>query len=960
MDPEHSQRVLGLYQEAIARPDAERADFLANACAGDEILKRDVESLLVSRARSLFEHFAAPELIGGEQSVSATDVLSMDLGVYHIVGELGKGGMGKVYRARDTKLEREVALKILPDNFAHDRDRVARFQREARALASLNHPHIAQIHGLDEANGLPFLVLELVDGESLDKRVARGRVPVDEALAIGKEITEALEAAHEKGIIHRDLKPANIALTKEGTVKVLDFGLAKMAVNDGASPDLTTSGGIRFGTPAYMSPEQVLAKPGDKRIDIWAFGCVLFEILAGRSIFARETVSDTLAAVLEHEPAWDRLPAATPDSVRRLLRRCLEKDAKSRLRDMGDASLELEDALAGLKRGPGGRPKPARMTRYQIASLGAVAALLTILVVLGALSRVVHSVIDSSNAQRPQTGLPPPEGVVRFSISPPEQDQFREVAVSPDGRHIALVAFTPGDPDATHLWLRDIDDLSTVLVRGVHNPSSPFWSPDSQFIAFFADGKLWKVRIDGHIPEAIANVHASLLSPRPGGTWNRDGVILLTDDDMKLRQVSAQGGTPKDLFGTSVVGPQSWPEFLRDDRHFLYTVNRGAPETVGIYVGSIDSQNTFRILETPSRASLGPPSSVLFLSGNSLWAAALDLDHRRITGEPISVTEGLAKNDAGYPVFSASSRVLAYVAKPPTQLIWVNRQGKLLETITPPGDDFNPALSPDEQRLAFNRRDSKTKSTQIFVFDFPTRQTSPLTFGPASSLSPTWSPDGTHIVFASSRGGPAQLFQVAANGKGTEEQLTHRNTPSPLVGPCDWSSDGYFILYRDFPNLMVLPMAGGRTPFSVGTGATGCDAQFSPNGRWLVTASFEDLLVTTFPSDGSRGATIVPSRRMRNPKWRRDGKELFYVSLSDGKLMAIAVDGDRPLRSVNTTSLFDMPGIMLHRDGVVSSNDSLGYAVNKDGQRFVINRAGAEGSPVPVAVLVNWTAGPRK
>ncbi len=573
MTPERWRRVEELYHAALTRDEGDRTAFLVRACAGDDALQREVESLLTQPAS------ARGFLDGPTVAVAAqlpndivTSVLSgRRLGAYQVQVRIGVGGMGEVYSARDTRLGRDVALKILPRLFTSDPERLARFEREARVLASLNHPHIGAIYGLEEADGVRALVLELVDGETLADRIARGPIPPKEALTVAGQMADALDAAHEKGIVHRDLKPANIKITSDGVVKVLDFGLAKAVSGDAASPDLTQSptvtvGGTRegviLGTPAYMSPEQARGQTVDKRTDIWAFGCVLYEMLTGRAAFARNTMTDTLAAIVEGDPEWGALPKGTPVAVRRVLNRCLEKDPKRRLRAIADARLEIDEAQ---QPDPAHSHTPAPSRSRWLAWTSAVALLGVVALAWGVWS------------SRPVPASPE----VRFDITTPEAaDPFLlpSVALSADGRQILFVADSDGQP---HVWLRAINSVSARPLAGTGGAFSPFWSPNGRSVAFYADGFLKRLDLDGGLVRRLAKATVGV-----GGAWSRDGVILFVRTPASaITRVSAEGGTAVDItrLDAGQVG-HSFPHFLPDGRHFLYYV-AAAPDSRGIHVG---------------------------------------------------------------------------------------------------------------------------------------------------------------------------------------------------------------------------------------------------------------------------------------------------------------------------------------------------------------------------------------
>ena len=648
------------------------------------------------------------------------------IGPYEVLALLGAGGMGEVYRARDTTLNRDVAIKVLPDLFASDAERLARFTREAQTLAALNHPNIAHIHGLEDNGGVRALVMELVEGEDLSQRVARGALPLDDALAIARQIAEALEAAHEQGIIHRDLKPANIKLRADGVVKVLDFGLAKAlepgsGIGDGGSPNLANSPtitspamtmrGMILGTAAYMAPEQAKGKPVDKRADIWAFGCVLYEMLAGRRAFDGDDISTTLAAVLLKDPEWHALPASTPVALRRLLTRCLTKDPKARLRDIGEARVRIDELLGGAP-DEAGAPviTPARSGWRRGVPWAAAGALALGSMLIGAV------VARRSAGDVTSTAVP-----VTFAIAPPENTSFggpagggtgsaTQVAVSPDGRNIAFVA---GAQAAYRIYLRPVSSLAARAIPGTEGGTFPFWSPDSRFVGFFADGKLKKV--------PIAGGPAVVLCDAPfgrGGSWSRDNVILLAPGEIAnakgreaLWRVSSAGGVPAVVTRVDPANADTrhrWPHFLPDGRHFIYTEVFGAPGTgakpSNIRIGSLEpGEADVTLLQAESSAAYAS-GHVLFARDATLMALPFDPETRQPAGGAFPVAERVSQEGSRYVGASVSENgTLVYGSDDSlavTELTWRDRTGRALGSVGGPAPYFNLALSPEERRVA--------------------------------------------------------------------------------------------------------------------------------------------------------------------------------------------------------------------------------------------------------------------
>jgi Tol biopolymer transport system component len=842
--------------------------------------------------------------------------------------------MGEVYRASDPRLHREVAIKIAAARFSE------RFEREARAVAALNHPNICHIYDV----GPNYLVMELVEGPTLAERIKQRAVPLDEAFDIARQIAEALEAAHERGIVHRDLKPGNVKIRPDGVVKVLDFGLAKM-VKDAvatASPedsatltlDQATRAGSVIGTAGYMAPEQARGKPVDKRADIWAFGVVLYEMLTGERLFKGETVSDTLVAVLNAEPRWDRVPA----KVQPLLRRCLEKDPKRRLRDIGDAWPLLEDT-------------PASQQASRRRPWGWVVAAL--LAVVGLSLAFIHFREKAPVAER-----------VRFQISlPVGSTQF---GLSPDGRWLAFVV---QGAEAGTLWVRALDSLESRPLSGATGIDRTFfWSPDSRFIAFGAGGKLKKIGISGGFPQTICDIDPS--SGGVGGAWNNDGVIIFGGDPRGIMQVSAAGGVVTPV--TAAGDFQAFPSFLPDGRHFIYL---RVPTEQGIFLASLDAkpaqQRSQRLLATlygPVYAPSLDPSwgRLLFLREGTLMAQRFDTRRLEISGDPVAVVERVG-TFLLYGFFSASDNgILAYRSGAPWALsrpTWFDRQGKALGPAAEPATYVNLALSPDGTRLATVRIEAMGEAVgqDIWLVEFARGARTRFTFGPVPALAPVWSPDGAHIIFEK----PDGLHRKATSGA-EKEELVLKTTAATF--PDDWSRDGRFLLYTTIDpktgyDLWVLPDPetasgdGKPIPF-LQTQFNERYGQFSPDSHWIAYVSDEsgkpEVYVRPFPASTNGGAKVKISQEGGSqPRWRRDGKELYYFSL-DGRLMAV---------EVVTTSPMLRPGIArpLFQAPAFSPTSGTQYAFHwdlaADGKRFLIDTRAATPSEEPVTVVLNWTAG---
>jgi Tol biopolymer transport system component len=884
------------------------------------------------------------------------------VGPYEITGALGVGGMGEVYRARDTKLNRDVALKVLPAQVADDADRLARFRREAQVLASLNHPNIAHIHGLEDAGPTPALVMELVEGQTLDARLSRA-MPIDEALAIARQIADALETAHERGIVHRDLKPANIKVRDDGTVKVLDFGLAKALNPDPShesadamnSPTLTahaTQLGVILGTAAYVAPEQAKGKPVDRRADIWAFGVVLYEMLAGRRGYEAEDVSETLAAVLTREVDWSALPAGLPPRLHTLLRDCLVRDPKQRLRDIGDARRALDQIISGAPDAAAGlapaAPPPSRRT-------GIVPWAVAGLALIGA---VALAFVHFREA-------PAPRQLVRFTILPPDKTSFGGFALSPDGRYLAFVTSEGsvfGVQGTSKLWVRAMDSLEARSLPGTEGLSfiqdQLFWSPDSAFIGFVIQGSLKKVPVNGGPSETLATFR------RPGfrGSWGRAGKILLADNAGALQYVPEGGGAPVDVANAVPGEPRLQPQFLPDGRQFLYYVAGG--KSNGIHVAALDSATPpKRLVSDSTVARYVPPTAagqsghLLFVRETTLMAQAFDPVTSTLTGSTFPVAESVGR-------FSVSENgAVAYAsgaATPrPQVLAWLDRSGKQVGTEGPPADYRDLRLSPDERSVVFTSTDPNTNNVDIWVLDLirgvPTR----ITFDPAIDNLPIWSHDGRRILWPSRRSGAFDLFIKHASGAGNDERFLAMGTINGWG--TDWSTDGKFILYQKpgehtGQDLWIAPQGANlsddqRKPFAyLDSRFNESNAVFSPDGRWIAYESDEsgraEVYVQTLPLTNQK--IQISTGGGANAAWSKTGGELFYLA-ANRELTAV------PYRVSGTTfepgtakALFAIPGNVTRR----------AYAVTRDGRRFLVpkameNTAAAE----PVTVFLNWQAG---
>ena len=886
------------------------------------------------------------------------------LGVYEVLAQIGEGGMGLVYRAHDTTLNRDVALKILPDAFANDPDRLARFQREAQVLASLNHPNIAHIHGVEASGGIRALVIELVEGDDLAQRIARGSIPIDEVLPIAQQILEALEAAHEQGIIHRDLKPANIKVRSDGMVKVLDFGLAKAIEGAGEagragragsdnlsqSPTITTPAmthaGMILGTAAYMSPEQAKGRPADRRSDVWAFGCVLYEMLTGRRSFIGEDVAETLAHILTKEPDWTALPAHTPLAVRRLLRRCLERDRKRRLDSAAAARLEIDEASAP--------PSAADITAISTIDSGQATRSNTRTLpwaITGA-ALIVTSVLLMLWA--PWRATPEPARLT-FELQTESGGSPSSFAISPDGTQV-VARIQVGD--VPRLSIRPLARLEAITLSRTDGATSPFWSPDGRAIGFFADGKLKTVDIvGGGTPQLLAEAGQGL-----GGSWNRDGVILFAPDlNGPIYRVAAGGGTPvavTDLDTTRGDLAHRFPCFLSDGVHFLFLVRSPRPEAGGIYLGSLASKETHRLVNAANKPEFAPPDLMLFARESTLMAQQLDVRSWQVLGTPFRVVEPVGSNGLGASSFSVSDTgVLAYrtgSGSNSRELAWVDRSGKQEGVVGVAAGYRDPRLSPDGRQLAVFKADG---GGDIWVMELDRGIGTRFTLDPASDNVPVWSPDGTRIAFVSNRdGGVFNIYQKNSGGTGPEELLL--KTPHDKLLN-DWSPDGRYLVYQeDDPqtktDLWMLPVVGDRkpsrllaTPFNEG------EATFSPDGRWIAYTSDEsgtrEVYVQKFPTSDRKWH--VSNRLAAHPRWGSDGKELFFDS--GGTMTAVSITDTGPRGEL-------MPAAPKRLFTGLSDLPPHNFDVAGAGQRFLVllsPQLTSTGQLPPITVVVNWKSG---
>jgi serine/threonine-protein kinase len=886
--------------------------------------------------------------------------LGARLGPYEITGMLGAGGMGEVYRARDTRLKRDVALKILPESFAADSERLARFQREAEVLASLTHPHIAAIYGLEESNGTPALVMELVEGETLAERVARGPIPVDEAMPIAKQIAEGLEAAHEQGIIHRDLKPANIKVTPDGVVKVLDFGLAKLAHPESAaahadarasptitSPAMMTGVGVLLGTAAYMAPEQAKGREADKRSDIWAFGCVLYEMLTARRAFDGEDMTEVLGAVVRLEPHWEALPSDVPQPVRTLLHQSLVKDRRKRIADIA-AALFVLDHQAGVAATStaAAAPLPRRPLWWRVAALTGV-----VLVIAAVATTLTWF------ATRP---VPP--SVVRMAVTTSGSAALtlegtdRDLAITPDGSRVVY----RGD---NQLLVRALSQLEPTVLSGLGpgpGPRGLFISPDGQWVGFFNGNSMKKVAITGGPPVTITVVPG----PALGATWGPDGTIVFATQASAtgLQRVSAAGGDPTVLTKSDRERGESqrWPEFLPGGEAVLFTITpaNGSIDNAQIAVLDLRTGTSKVLIRGGSHAHYVPTGHLVYGVAGTLRAVAFDLRRLEVVGTPAPVLEGVVTTRFGAAdIAVAANGSLVYVQGVAggggrQTVVSVDRQGRASPLPGLPPDAYRDVrVSPDGARLAL------ATQTDVWIYDFARATLSRLTTHPASDTLPLWTPDGHRIVFTSYRAGYPELFWRPADGTGRDEPLLARAKDLIDLRANGWSADGRQLLFTEVTssNQSAIWQIAIERPSDANvllkSDFNNDFAAVSPDGRWMAYRSTvsgrTEIYVERYPELGNR--QLISTDGGQRPLWSRDGRELFFGSL-DGRILAVPVQS-------GTTLVAGRPRVLFEFAMFVAAGGRP-YDIAPDG-RFLIIRSGqaeAGGGTAPQIVVVqNWT-----
>jgi Tol biopolymer transport system component len=878
------------------------------------------------------------------------------LGPFEILDAIGAGGMGEVYRAKDTRLDRTVAIKILPAHLSSDPVRKQRFEREAKTISSLNHPHICVLHDIGSQDGVDYLVMECVEGETLAKRLEKGPLPLDQILRYGAQIAEALDKAHRSGVVHRDLKPGNMMLTVSGA-KLLDFGLAKPAGALVGGMTLTaaatqttpvTAEGTIVGTIQYMSPEQIEGKEVDGRSDIFALGAVLYEMLTGQKAFQGKTQLSVASAILEKEPAAiGSIKPLTPPALDHAIRRCLAKDPEDRWQASRDLALELNwIGESGSQAGAPAITSRSGRTREQFAWAGA-AILLFALVALG--------IVSLRNAA-------PPAMVVRSAIVPPADNQFYATdinggapALSPDGRE--LVSAILDGKGKVSLWLRELNDQGEGrMLPGTEGGGHPFWSPDGHSIGFFAEGKLKRIGADGKSLQTLCD------SPRGrGGAWSPNGTILFTPtSNSGLYEISANGGTPKqvtELNRSRAENSHRWPTFLADGRHFLFFVRNYQADLSGIYVGALGSNEYRLLIQTPFGAAFVPEKTILFVRKETLFAQAFDPKKLTAVDEPIPLPEHVEVNSGtSAALFTVSDNgMMAYYPAGrgggPYQIAWYGRDGKSSAALAT-GYFYGPALSPDGSHALVPTLAADGLSSDVWSYDLVRGTKTRISSGAGYKNSAAWHPDGQTVYFSSALGDISHIYRVKSDGTGTPETvLQSEDAPEHPESAC---RDGRYLAYNRGTvkaSIWILPLIGGQKPFSLlQSQASTAESAFSPDCKWLAYHSNEsgqlEVFVTRFP-DASR-KYLVSTEGGTNPHWRGDGKELFYFSLQRKSLMAVGVEEKGQELALSAPhALFSVPfGPVL---------GSL-YDVTQDGQRFLVFGPNSSSAGVPLTLVMNWDA----
>jgi serine/threonine protein kinase len=872
------------------------------------------------------------------------------LGPYEIVAPIGAGGMGEVYRAKDSRLGREVAVKVLPASFSTDPDRMRRFELEARAAGILNHPNITAVYDVGTIDGSPYVVTELLEGETLRNRLAGGALAPRRAIDYGLQIAHGLAAAHEKGIVHRDLKPENLFVTKDGRLKILDFGLAKLTQPERGGPQTNlptetaaTEPGVVLGTLGYMSPEQVRGRPADPRSDIFAFGAVLYEMLSGKRAFHRDTPADTMSAILREEPpelsSTNRQVSPTLD---RIIRHCLEKDPEARFHSAHDLAFQLQFPATGETSGIAAAPSPKRRTPPALLAMGAI-----ILVLAAALAALVFRRPPNAPAVRPvRFSVPIPPGTI---YAPGEVS--RGLSISPDGTRLVVELISNG---RRRLFLRPLDSEKFTELEGTLGASAPFWSPDSRFIAFFADGKVKKVPAAGGPAEELCPASIDWL-----GTWGRDGTILLSQippGEPGIFRVSDRGGESVRVLGVDPSDPVAllWPEFLPDGRHFLFQALAPNGKSRELRVGSLDSRDVRAITQLASRFEYAEPGYLIYVRDNALFAQPFDAKKAVLSGEPTLVAENVHHFfGPGHAAFSVSQAgVIVYqAAATPVRLVWLDRRGRELGALGQPAVVDFVRISPSGNRIAVNVKDSRFGTSDLWVFEAASGASTRLTSGQIDENAPVWTPDGARLLFRRDDKGPPDIAQMVVGSPGSEQALLIQ---PGVQQPEDVSRDGRrFVFLEDAAttaDIWLMPLDGDsrpkpwlRSPFNERS------PRFSPDGRWIAYDSDESGTREVYVAltDGAGEKKRISPSGGREPRWSSDGKELFYAA-PDDSIVAVPVTSGASLQAGPGASLFRL------ETGIRN------FDVSPDGSRFFVTTPLEKSPESPLRVIVNWTEALKK
>ncbi len=967
MTPEQYQRIGILFDDALERAPAERADWLRQACGADAALYAAVEDLLAHHHEAE-EFLAQPAMHLAATMLKqppAAELVGQQIGHYQIHSLLGAGGMGQVYRARDTRLDRAVAIKVLPASFASDPDRLRRFELEAKATGALNHPNILTIHDTGAHQGTPYMVTELLEGTELRALLNDGPLPLRQALDYARQIAQGLAAAHEKGITHRDLKPANLFVTTEGRVKILDFGLAKLnpiklvgsAEAETMMQTPQTEPGVVMGTVGYMSPEQVRGQAADHRSDIFSFGIILYEMLTGRRAFQGDTFAEVMAAIVKEDPLdISTANPLIPAPLERVTRHCLEKRPEQRFQTASDLGFAIEAVAVfsdsqpqlALRAAPESETEKTRFKRERLIWLA-----VSLLLAAALISSWLWLRKPSADSRVTRLSIPLPKDTGTLSSQAPD------LALSPDGGRLVFSASTG---KTRQLWLRELDSFTTQPLAGTDGADSPFWSPDGRYVAFFADNKLKKFDTRSNVIEIICPAGAGR-----GGDWNQNGIILFcAGDGAALARVSAAGGKPEAVTELNAALGETnhdYPSFLPDGEHYLFHLF--GKDNHGIYVGSLnskdhklliqlsaDSANATRAVWSASDSRAG---FILYaLNRNTLLARAFDPDRLELKGEPFRIAENVIVSLTGNARFTtAANGTLAYLQNRDmdiAQLTWCDRSGKRLGEAGTAEPWTNFALSPDDAAVALIRNEPNRLNSLWQLNLAQGTTTRFVTDTDSANFFPVWSPDGEQLAFASARNSALNLYLKRTGGTAPEERLLETRFQTY---PLSWSPDGKFLIYamgdpQTRTDIWALPLTGERKPQPLlQTKSDERAAKVSPDGNWLAYVSDEtgvaEVYVTTFPQPGR--AWRISKSGGNNPAWRADGKELFF--LSGKQLMAASVNnGGTEFQASAPRPLFEIEGA--------------NYSPSKDGQRFLTSVVTERAPTPPINVALNWTAEVKK